>query len=488
MNGDTIPMFARDAGKHFFEHRYSIALWWWEVGVFPKEWHQAFEYLDEIWVASDHIYKTIAAVSPIPVFKVPMPVIVPRVVEQERVELGMPEGTFTFLFMYDYHSTSARKNPVGLVKAFRQAFPPGSGASLVLKCINAESLPAKHEEVLVAARDHRDIHIVDRYVSAAQKDAMVAACDCYVSLHRSEGFGLTPAEAMWLGKPVIATRYGGTLEFMTPENSYLVDHEPAPVGDGAHPYPADAIWADPDLDQAAELMRHVFDHQDEARARGRRAYKDIRHTNSPDVAGAVMENRLQTIFENVSNDPSFDLGRARRVPALELRDLPKFPGVIPRLKRLVKWALYRVKRRMHRRQRAIDTAVAAVERNYAAKHAETLGGFRRTRSELDDVRRQLSPIEPRLKHHLDEHRALPYIAEDLAFQTWIEPQAGAVFGFRDAMPSPDVQYRAFTDAFRGSQDHVKDIQRPYVDLFAGNAPVLDVGCGRGELLDLLAER
>ena len=64
---------------------------------------------------------------------------------------------------------------------------------------------------------------------------MVASCDCYVSLHRSEGFGLTPAEAMYLGKPVIATAYGGVMEFMTPENAYLVDHTMTRVGERASP-------------------------------------------------------------------------------------------------------------------------------------------------------------------------------------------------------------------------------------------------------------
>ncbi len=488
MNGDTIPVFARDAGKHFFERRYSIALWWWEVGTFPENWHEAFDYLDEIWVASDHIYKAIAAVSPIPVFKVPMPVIVPRILERERTALGMPEGTFNFLFIYDYHSTSARKNPVGLVTAFKQAFPPGSGASLVLKCINSERLPSKHEEVLVAAEDHPDIHVVDRYVSAAEKDAMVAACDCYVSLHRSEGFGLTPAEAMWLGKPVIATRYGGTLEFMTPDNSYLVDYAPAPVGEDAHPYPPDAIWAEPDLDQAAELMRHVFDHQDEARARGRRAYTEIRNTNSTVAAGAAMKNRLQVIYDRVQKDRSFDTYPTRPVPRWDQLELAKSPGLVPRLKRLVKIVLSRGERILRRRQLAIDSAAAAVERKQAASHAETLGGFRRARSELDDLRRQLATFEPRLERHLAEHRVLPYMAEGSAFQTWTETQAGTVIGFREATRSEEAPYRAFADAFRGSEDHVKAIQRPYVDLLMGSAPVLDVGCGRGELLNLLDER
>src|SRR5205823_482995 len=118
---------------------------------------------------------------------------------------------------------------------------------------------------------------------------------CYMSLHRSEGFGLTPAEAMALGKPVIATRYGGTLDFMNDENSYLVDHTWTKVGRAAHPYPADAIWAEPDLDHAARLMREVFHNQAEARHRGELARRHIREHHDPAVAGAIMRDRLQEI-------------------------------------------------------------------------------------------------------------------------------------------------------------------------------------------------
>ena len=101
-----------------------------------------------------------------------------------------------------------------------------------------------------------------------------------MSLHRSEGFGLTPAESMYLGKPVIATGWSGNLDFMTHENSYLVDYELVPVGAEGAPYPADGMWAEPDLDHAARLMRRVFTERDEAAAKGARAAADLRRTHS----------------------------------------------------------------------------------------------------------------------------------------------------------------------------------------------------------------
>ncbi len=320
MNGDTIAPFAREVGTSFFKDRHTIALWWWEVGEFPAGWETAFDYVDEVWVASKHIYDAIAPAAPVPVVQVGLPVGLPRVSPMGRAELGLPEDGFLFLFVHDYHSTAARKNPVGLVEAFKRAFAPGSGAKLVVKSINAENLPLEHDRVVLAAGDHPDITLIDAYVSAGEKNAMIAACDCYVSLHRSEGFGLTAAEAMLLGKPVIATRYGGTLEFMNDGNSYLVDWQPARVGEGAHPYPAQGVWADPDLDQAAALMREVLADPKGARERGERARSEMIERHSPRVAGESMRARLRTIHEqraragagvlNVAHVPALELSRA----------------------------------------------------------------------------------------------------------------------------------------------------------------------------------
>src|SRR5213076_1122404 len=123
--------------------------------------------------------------------------------------------------------------------------------------------PLAEEELLWRAHGRQDVHIIDRSLSRGELDGLMAACDCYVSLHRSEGFGLTMAEAMYVGKPVIATGYSGNLDFMTPHNSYLVDYEVVAVGEGAAPYPAHAEWAEPSVEHAACLMRHVFEHREE---------------------------------------------------------------------------------------------------------------------------------------------------------------------------------------------------------------------------------
>ena len=122
-------------------------------------------------------------------------------------------------------STIQRKNPVGLIEAFRRAFAAGEGPRLLIKTINAPLRPLHEEALLDAAQGRPDIHIVDRSLTAEEMDGLIAGCDCYVSLHRSEGFGLTMAEAMAVGKPVIATAYSGNVDFMNRDNSLLVDYE-----------------------------------------------------------------------------------------------------------------------------------------------------------------------------------------------------------------------------------------------------------------------
>lgn len=294
VNADGLPGFREEIGEQFFTDRHTIGMWWWEVSSFPERWHDSFSLLDEVWVGSEHVAKALLIDSPVPVYTVTLPVPRPRIESISREGLGLPEG-FVFLFMFDYHSVFERKNPLAAIEAFRLAFEPGKGAALVLKCINSADDPANHARLLTAANEHEDVHILDGYMSVAENDALIAACDSYVSLHRSEGFGLTPAEAMALGKPVIATGYSGNLDYMTPRNSYLVDFELMPIGLGNAPYPPDGQWAAPNEEHAARLMREVFEDQAAARERGERAASDVAQTHSLAAAGHSMKLRLESL-------------------------------------------------------------------------------------------------------------------------------------------------------------------------------------------------
>jgi glycosyltransferase involved in cell wall biosynthesis len=291
INADMLPLVAKGLGPRFFEGRHSAGLWFWEVSHFPEQLQRAFDNVDEVWVASEHIAEALRPLSSTPVHTIRMPIVPGQPDEASRAELGMPEG-FCFLFLFDYRSVSRRKNPLGLVEAFRKGFEPGSGPSLVIKSVCGDEFPAERRALAAAVADRPDIHLIEDTIPTPMKDAMIASCDCYVSLHRSEGLGLTMAEAMYFGKPVIATAYSGNLDFMTEGNSYLVPHTMVEIGPNAFPYPPDKEWAEPDVDRAAALMREVFENPEAAALRGQRAAEDIRRTHSPEAACEAIKLRM----------------------------------------------------------------------------------------------------------------------------------------------------------------------------------------------------
>jgi glycosyltransferase involved in cell wall biosynthesis len=295
VNPDQLAAFAEQTGPELRHGRYTIGVWFWEVEDFSRQFHGAFNYVDEVWVASDFMRETFLKVSPKSVFKFRLPVLTPHVDPVlSRLDLGLPEG-FVFLFSFDLLSVLERKNPLGLIKAFTTAFPEEEGATLVIKTINGDKRVMEMEKLRYASRGRSNIILMDGYLSQIENHTLTALADCYVSLHRSEGFGLTIAEAMALGKPAIATGYSGNLEFMTAENSYLCPSVRCSVGAEREPYPADSHWSEPDVNSAATLLRRVYDCRDEARARGLRGAQDIRAFHSPAIAGQIIRDRLATI-------------------------------------------------------------------------------------------------------------------------------------------------------------------------------------------------
>lgn len=289
------PGFAASVGPAFFAGRHTIGLWWWEVDVFPDFMCDAFAHVDEVWVGSEHIARAIgphAGSTPVTVVRVP--VVAPPPHTAGRAALGLPDGHL-FLTTFGYYSSVVRKNPMAVIAAFTEAFAPGEGPALVVKCIDHEAHPAEHARMQELADAHPDVHLMPGYVSEAEMAALVAASDTVVSLHRAEGFGFVPAEAMALGKPVIATRYSGNLDYMTDANAFLVDAELVPIGPEGVPYPAEGHWAQPDVQQAAALMRRVVDDPGEARARGARARIDMAARYAPEPAGRTMVERLEQL-------------------------------------------------------------------------------------------------------------------------------------------------------------------------------------------------
>lgn len=295
VNADHTVLFAADMGPEFFRDRYTIGTWFWETDELPARLHGALDYVDEVWMSSEYSRQAVARVTDKPTFVFPLPIVEPDYPrEVTREQLGMPPG-FTFLFAFDFMSAARRKNPVGLVRAFKAAFADGEGPQLVIKSANGWHRPDDLDELKTEIGNRRDITLVDSYVPVGWVTAMIAQCDCYISLSRAEAFGLTMAEAMMMGKPTVATAYSGNLEFMTETNSYLVPATEVIVGPGVPIYPADGNWGEPSLEHATRIMREIAAAPDKARQKGAAAREDMLTNHSVAARARLLRGRVEAI-------------------------------------------------------------------------------------------------------------------------------------------------------------------------------------------------
>ncbi len=292
-NPRHLPGLIAGIGSAFFANRYSIGLWFWETDRLRADDARAVRFFDELWVTSSYVRDAVAPAVDVPVEVLPVPMVPPPGPFRSRAALGLPES-FVFLFVFDFWS-EPRKNPLAAVDAFMRAFAPGEGPVLVLKSINGRAKPRYLERLRAMIGARRDIVLRDGYVSPGERDSYFAACDCYVSLHRSEGLGLTMAEAMVLGKPVIATAYSGNLEFLDGGNGYLVPCELVDVPEDWWAHAPGAQWAEPDVEAAAAHMRRVWEHRDEAEAVGERARREVVERFSPERTVDFVERRLREV-------------------------------------------------------------------------------------------------------------------------------------------------------------------------------------------------
>ena len=260
VNADQLDGLSVDHPEIFDASTRRIGYWFWELEHVPAPMRHAASLVDEIWVGSTFVADAFRAAVDTPVRHVPIPLAAPVASDRDRASFPVlaPLGDrFVFAVVFDHFSVTERKNPVGVIEAFRRAFQPDEGPVLVVKSMNASKRWPQHQHVVAAAAGRPDIVLWDEHLDRADHMAFIAAADALVALHRSEGLGLHLAEAMWLGTPVIATRYSGNLDFMDDDCSILIDASLVPVERGEGVYPPEARWADPDLDQAAAAMRSL---------------------------------------------------------------------------------------------------------------------------------------------------------------------------------------------------------------------------------------
>jgi glycosyltransferase involved in cell wall biosynthesis len=273
---------------------YRIAYWAWELDTIPEEWVELTPLLDCIWAPTHFVADAFRKRMPLPVHEVLPGVELSEIEPIAKADFGIPPANYVFLFMFDMCSQMVRKNPLAVIDSFRAAFGRNEKATLVIKVSRGRSHPEQFAQLEEAARA-AGVVLIDEVLSRARAYGMIQMCDCFVSLHRAEGFGLCLAEAMLMGKPAIATNYSGNLAFMNSGNSFLVDYELVDIAADNPIYKARNHWADPSIEQAASFMRYCFDHRAAAAEIGEKGRVDAKQKLSLKAAGQRMADQLATV-------------------------------------------------------------------------------------------------------------------------------------------------------------------------------------------------
>jgi glycosyltransferase involved in cell wall biosynthesis len=257
---DTVSRVFMQKGAAVFEGYRNIGWWPWELAVFPKAWKPyAFELVDEVWASSQFLYDMYQKATDKPVKLVPLAVSVARMKPYPRKHYGLPEKKFLFLYIFDFNSSVARKNPMAAVQAFKQAFKPSDNTvGLVLKTMNTNSNNQNWKDFILECGKDKRIQIITDTIQRPEILGLINCCDAYVSLHRSEGFGRTIAEAILLNKPTVATGYSGNLDFPINTSNRTVDFKLIKVMD-YHWVTSedDAKWADVNVLNAADKLLKI---------------------------------------------------------------------------------------------------------------------------------------------------------------------------------------------------------------------------------------
>ena len=295
VNADVMAGALTTVGPSLGVGRYNIGYWAWELSKVPDAWRPSIDYVDEIWAPSRSIQEAFQQETDKPVVYMPLCVDLAFDKWHRRKHFGLPEDKFLFLYYFDSYSYFERKNPFAALRAFKRAFPDREDVGLVIKTQNASVHSSEWRQLVALTDGDERIHILNQVMSKSELMSLQAECDCFVSLHRSEGFGRGPAEALWLGKPVICTAYSGNMDFTTSDNSLLVDYELVPVKAHEYPFHRGQVWAHPDEEQAAVQMQRLLNEPQLARRLGQNGAALMRDKFGMAAVGKLYADRLKQL-------------------------------------------------------------------------------------------------------------------------------------------------------------------------------------------------
>ncbi len=283
-NAPFLPHALWALGRARVRGRRIIGYWAWEFPRIPNSWLPSLRYLHEVWVPSELARVAVAAATDLPVHVVPHPLPPVTATPDMRARLGLPADALIVLTAFHMGSAFTRKNPLAAIAAFRRAFGDASDRLLAIKLIDHGASPIARDALERAIAGAPNIRLINVMLQPADMTGLIAAVDIVLSLHRSEGFGLVPAEAMQLGKPVVATGWSGNMDFMNERNSAPVSYDLVPVQD---PYDgafiADGqLWAEANVEHAADWLRRLAAEPALRQRLGDAARADIARQLSPE--------------------------------------------------------------------------------------------------------------------------------------------------------------------------------------------------------------
>jgi len=298
INANEVEQSLEHLGGSLPSGAYNVIYPMWELSRYPEVWAEQLNKFDEVWAGSKFTCESIRSAVRNPVIHMPVAGEVALSTFLGRRYFKIPESSFAFLFFFDFTSYIQRKNPFAVFQAFEELCKncPNQDLFLVIKFKGGETRQKDCEMFAdYIARYKNRVLVIDNVLKDNEIRNLVRCCDCFVSLHRSEGVGLGLSAAMFMGKPVVATGYSGNLDFMTENNSCLVRYDLCPVPDGAYPFSEGQVWAEPDTAHAVDQMLKLVSDRDYARELGERASRDIRVNFSYRATGLRYLDRIREI-------------------------------------------------------------------------------------------------------------------------------------------------------------------------------------------------